>query len=55
MKVRAIVVTAFLISAGIASPGNAQEEGGDNMTFFLTSIGKGNGADLGGLECGCTL
>ena len=21
-----------------------------NMTFFVTSVGKGNGADLGGLE-----
>ncbi len=49
MKVLAIVATALLVSAGMASLAIAQQ-GGDDMTFFLTSIGKGNGADLGGLE-----
>ncbi|HJS39134.1 MAG TPA: hypothetical protein VJ789_13510 [Burkholderiales bacterium] len=31
------------------SPALAQQKGAD-MTFFVTSAGKGNGADLGGLE-----
>ena len=33
--------------AGITSSVQAQQA---NMTFFVTSVGKGNGADLGGLE-----
>jgi len=37
----AVVVT------GMASTAQAQQA---SMTFFVTSIGKGNGADLGGLE-----
>ena len=58
MKVSAIVAAAVLVSAGMALPAHAQEkakakaakkQGGD-MTFFVTSAGKGNGADLGGLE-----
>jgi hypothetical protein len=49
MKVPTIVATALLVSAGMTSPATAQQ-GGDDMTFFLSSIGKGNGADLGGLE-----
>ena len=28
----------------------APKKGGGEMTFFVTSVGKGNGADLGGLE-----
>jgi len=50
------VVTAFLVSAGITSalaqdkPKAAPKKGSGNMTFFVTSVGKGNGADLGGLE-----
>jgi len=28
----------------------AQDAGAANMTFFVTSVGSGNGADLGGLE-----
>jgi hypothetical protein len=40
---------AILASALIATPAFAQKQGGD-MTFFVTSAGKGNGADLGGLE-----
>src|SRR3970282_2808652 len=28
----------------------SQKGGGADMTFFVTSVGKGNGADLGGLE-----
>jgi hypothetical protein len=51
------VVAALLVSAGMASPGLAQEKakaaakkGGGEMSFFVTSVGKGNGADLGGLD-----
>src|SRR6266498_5198301 len=42
-----IFVSAVLAGTGMASPVQAQQ--GD-MTFFVTSAGKGNGADLGGLE-----
>jgi hypothetical protein len=48
MKVLAIVATASLVSVGMTSPAIAQQ--GNDMTFIVTSIGKGNGADLGGLE-----
>ena len=49
-------VAAVLVSAGMASalaqdkPKAAPKKGGGDMTFFVTSAGKGNGADLGGLE-----
>ena len=33
------------ILVGVAGAAQAQD-----MTFFVTSVGKGNGADLGGLE-----
>src|SRR5437899_12996930 len=42
-----IFVSAILAGAGMASPVQAQQ---GNMTFFVTSVGKGNGADLGGLD-----
>ena len=50
------VVTAVLVSAGMTSafaqdkPKAAMKKGGGDMSFFVTSVGKGNGADLGGLE-----
>jgi hypothetical protein len=54
MKVLTVVL---LVSAGMALPAYAQEKAkaakkgaGGDMTFFVTSVGKGNGADLGGLE-----
>jgi hypothetical protein len=54
MKVLAVVL---LVSAGMTLPAFAQDKakaakkgGGGDMTFFVTSAGKGNGADLGGLE-----
>jgi len=56
MKVLAVVAAALLVSAGMASPAVAQQKAkaapmkGGDMTFFVTSVGKGNGADLGGLE-----
>jgi hypothetical protein len=53
MKLAAIVA-AVLVSAGMAAHVYAQDKkaanGGGDMTFFVTSAGKGNGADLGGLE-----
>jgi hypothetical protein len=53
MKLPAIVA-AFFVSAGMAAHLYAQDKkgakGGGDMTFFVTSAGKGNGADLGGLE-----
>jgi hypothetical protein len=55
-KITAVVAAAFLVSAGMALTAQAQDkaktvkkQGGD-MTFFVTSAGKGNGADLGGLD-----
>jgi len=42
-----IFVLAVLAGAGITSPALAQQA---DMTFFVTSVGKGNGADLGGLD-----
>jgi len=42
-----IFVSAALVGTGMASTAQAQQA---NMTFFVTSSGKGNGADLGGLE-----
>jgi hypothetical protein len=60
MKVSTVVTAAFLVSAGMTLPVHAQDKekgkdkaaqkGGGDMTFFVTSVGKGNGADLGGLE-----
>jgi hypothetical protein len=59
MKLSAIVAAAFLVSAGLTAPSYAQDKkdksaqkkgGGGDMSFFVTSKGKGNGADLGGLE-----
>src|SRR6266436_5701389 len=49
MKVLAVFATTLMVSAGMTSPAIAQQ-GGEDMTFFVTSTGKGNGADLGGLE-----
>jgi hypothetical protein len=58
MKLSAVVAAAFLVSAGMSAPLHAQDKkdstakkgGGGDMTFFVTSKGKGNGADLGGLD-----
>jgi hypothetical protein len=58
VKVSQAVAVAFLVAAGMASSAYAQDKakakgaqkGGADMTFFVTSVGKGNGADLGGLE-----
>ena len=42
-----VVVSTALIAVGVAAGVNAQQ---NPMTFFITSAGKGNGADLGGLD-----
>src|SRR5499426_2317883 len=44
-RVPAAVVLSMI--AGVASVAHAQQA---NMTFFVTSVGNGKGADLGGLE-----
>jgi hypothetical protein len=43
-SIRAAAVALLL---GLSAGAQAQQE---NMTFFVTSVGPGNGADLGGLE-----
>lgn len=48
MKIVSILAATLLVSAAMTSPAIAQQS--VDMTFFLTSKGKGNGADLGGLE-----
>jgi hypothetical protein len=42
-------ITVFVLLVGAGVFATAQAEPGD-MTFFVTSVGKGKGADLGGLE-----
>src|SRR5258706_6002470 len=42
-----ILFSLAVVGTGIASSVQAQQA---SMTFFVTSVGKGNGADLGGLE-----
>jgi hypothetical protein len=43
----AILAPAALLSLGLGAGAKAQES---EMSFFITSVGPGNGADLGGLE-----
>jgi hypothetical protein len=57
MKTPTAVAGALLATAISASPAFAQDKpkamakkAADPMSFFVTSVGKGNGADLGGLE-----
>jgi hypothetical protein len=42
-----VVALAALVCGGVATGVSAQQNA---MTFFVTSVGKGNGADLGGLD-----
>jgi len=42
-----ISLTAALLGLGLSQAAQAQQS---NMTFFVTSVGVGKGADLGGLE-----
>ena len=41
-----LLVVVALIGLGLTAPAQAQQ---DMMSFFVTSAGKGSGADLGGL------
>ena len=45
----AIVFTVVATTALIAPMALAQDGPADNMSFFLTSVGRGDGANLGGL------
>jgi hypothetical protein len=49
MKAYPVVAAALLVPALSIAPALAQKKGAD-MTFFVTSVGSGKGADLGGLE-----
>jgi hypothetical protein len=48
MNVRLVALLGSFILSGLAS-GSAHAQQ-NNMTFFVTSVGSGKGADLGGLE-----
>ena len=41
-----LLAVVALTGLGLTAPAEAQQ---DTMSFFVTSVGKGNGADLGGL------
>jgi hypothetical protein len=43
-------VLAALLPLGLSIDVHAQQGGATDMTFFVTGVGSGNGADLGGLE-----
>jgi hypothetical protein len=43
-----LAVSTVLVAAGIVTGASAQQQ--TPMTFFVTSVGKGSGADLGGLD-----
>jgi hypothetical protein len=42
-----LLVSLVLVSLSLSAPAQAQQT---TMTFFITSVGPGKGADLGGLE-----
>jgi hypothetical protein len=42
-----LLAALVLVSLSLSTPAQAQQT---TMTFFITSVGPGNGADLGGLE-----
>ena len=46
----ASAVAAVMLSPGAGSPAQAQQSGAAATTFFVTSVGSGKGADLGGIE-----
>lgn len=49
MTIRSWVVPALALGAFAASPGFAQDDEQPEMSFFITSVGLGDGANLGGL------
>jgi len=53
MKRKFVVLATLAVGVGISGAAQAQGAASGqqaNMTFFVTSVGKGNGADLGGLD-----
>ena len=44
-----LLAAAAVLSFGLSAGAQAQQGAAGEMTFFLTSVGPGNGADLGGL------
>jgi hypothetical protein len=48
MRLTVVVSTALLCAGGIGVGVVSAQQ--NTMTFFVTSVGKGNGADLGGLD-----
>jgi hypothetical protein len=48
LRMTLLAAAAWLVSAPAES--QAQQSGAAGMTFFITSVGSGKGADLGGLE-----
>jgi hypothetical protein len=44
------IVGAVVLAASIAVPSSHAQNADPNMSFFITSAGPGNGANLGGLE-----
>src|SRR5690606_8159369 len=50
MKTETKMVLAAAVAALIGSVSAAAQEAHPDMSFFITSEGPGNGADLGGLE-----
>ena len=50
MKTKGALMVACISFAVLTTTASAQQSGGANMSFFVTSAGSGKGADLGGLE-----
>src|SRR5690606_34529180 len=50
MKLDTKIVLAAAVAALLGSTSAAAQEADPDMSFFITSEGPGNGADLGGLE-----
>ena len=49
MKRWSLLAATAMLSLGLGAGAQAQQGAAGEMTFFLTSVGPGNGADLGGL------
>jgi hypothetical protein len=45
-----LLAAAGVLALGACASGSAQQTAQDDMSFFITSVGSGKGADLGGLE-----
>ncbi|MEK0082839.1 hypothetical protein [Benzoatithermus flavus] len=49
-KQSSALTAMLLLASGFGVGAQAQESGAAGMSFFVTSVGSGKGADLGGLE-----